>query len=95
MWGVERTLTWLAKYRKLTIRSDRRYGIREAFVHLGWHLIWSQLPGVRVVEGSLGAGDLTASRAYSGSLGQHLESQRRASTSLHSRTSSSFGAEWT
>jgi transposase len=38
-WVVERTLAWLAKYRRLTIRYERRDDIHEAFVHLGCSLI--------------------------------------------------------
>ena len=38
-WVVERTLAWLAKYRRLTIRYERRDDIHEAFLHLGCSLI--------------------------------------------------------
>ena len=43
-WGgsggvVECTLAWLAKYRRLTIRYERRDDIHEAFLHLGCSLI--------------------------------------------------------
>ena len=39
-WVVEMTLAWLlAKYRRLTIRYERRDDIHEAFVHLGCSLI--------------------------------------------------------
>jgi transposase len=38
-WVVERTLAWLSKYRRLTIRYERRDDIHEAFVHLGCSLI--------------------------------------------------------
>ena len=38
-WVVERTLAWLAKYRRLTIRYERRDDIHEAFLHLGCLLI--------------------------------------------------------
>jgi transposase len=34
-WVVERTLAWLAKYRRLTIRYERRDDVHEAFLHLG------------------------------------------------------------
>jgi transposase len=34
-WVVERTLSWIAKYRRLTIRYERREEIHEAFLHLG------------------------------------------------------------
>jgi transposase len=36
---VERTLSWLARYRRLTVRYERRAGIHEAFLHLGCSLI--------------------------------------------------------
>ena len=36
---VERTLAWLSKYRRLTIRYERRDDIHEAFLHLGRSLI--------------------------------------------------------
>ena len=38
-WVVERTLAWLAKYRRLTIRYERRADIHEAFLPLGCALI--------------------------------------------------------
>ena len=39
-WVVERTLlAWLAKYRRLTIRYERRDDIHEAFLDLGCSLI--------------------------------------------------------
>jgi transposase len=38
-WVVERTLAWLAKYRRLTIRYERRADIHRAFLHLGCALI--------------------------------------------------------
>jgi transposase len=38
-WIVERTLAWLAKYRRLTIRYEWRDYIHEAFLHLGCSLI--------------------------------------------------------
>ena len=38
-WVVERTLAWLTKYRRLTIRYERRDDIHEAFLHLGCSLI--------------------------------------------------------
>jgi transposase len=38
-WIVERTLAWLSKYRRLTIRYERRDDIHEAFLHLGCSLI--------------------------------------------------------
>jgi hypothetical protein len=36
---VERTLSWLGKYRRLTIRYERRADIHEAFLHRGRALI--------------------------------------------------------
>lgn len=38
-WVVERTLAWFAKYRRLTIRYERRDDIHEAFLSLGCSLI--------------------------------------------------------
>jgi IS5 family transposase len=38
-WIVERTLAWLSKYRRLTIRYERRDDIHEAFLYLGCSLI--------------------------------------------------------
>jgi len=38
-WVVERTLAWLAKFRRLTVRYERRAEIHEAFLHLGCALI--------------------------------------------------------
>src|SRR5215204_4700476 len=37
--SIERTLAWVAKYRRLTIRYERRKEIHEAFLHLGCSLI--------------------------------------------------------
>ena len=39
-WIVERTLAWLSKYRRLTIRYERRDDIHEGFLHLGCSLIY-------------------------------------------------------
>jgi transposase len=37
---VERTLAWLSRYRRLSVRYDeRRADIHEAFLHLGCSLI--------------------------------------------------------
>jgi hypothetical protein len=36
---VERTLAWLAKYRRLTIRYERRADIHQGFLSLGCALI--------------------------------------------------------
>jgi nicotinamidase/pyrazinamidase len=38
-WVVERTLAWLARYRRLAVRYERRSDIHEAFLHLGCSLI--------------------------------------------------------
>ena len=39
-WVVERTpLAWVGKYRRLTVRYERRDDIHEAFLHLGCALI--------------------------------------------------------
>ena len=38
-WVVERTLAWLNRYRRLTIRSERRGDIHQAFLPLGCALI--------------------------------------------------------
>lgn len=38
-WVVERTLAWLGRYRRLTVRYERRSDIHEAFLHLGCSLI--------------------------------------------------------
>jgi len=38
-WVVERTLAWLARYRRLSVRNERRADIHEAFLHLGCSLI--------------------------------------------------------
>jgi transposase len=38
-WVVERTLAWLARYRRLLVRYERRADIYEAFLHLGCTLV--------------------------------------------------------
>ena len=38
-WVVERTLAWLNRYRRLTVRYEKRADIHEAFLHLGCSLI--------------------------------------------------------
>lgn len=38
-WIVERTLAWLARFRRLTIRYERRADIHQAFLDLGCALI--------------------------------------------------------
>ena len=38
-WVVERTLAWLNRYRRLTIRYERRVDIHQAFLTLGCALI--------------------------------------------------------
>jgi transposase len=43
-WVVERTLAWLAQYRRLTVRYERRADIHRAFLSLGCALIcWNAL----------------------------------------------------
>jgi transposase len=43
-WVVERTLAWLNRYRRLTIRYERRADIHQAFLSLGCALIcWNYL----------------------------------------------------
>jgi hypothetical protein len=36
---VERTLAWLSRYRRLTIRYERLVAMHRAFLHLGCALI--------------------------------------------------------
>jgi transposase len=44
-WVVERTLAWLNRYRRLTVRYERRADIHQAFLSLGCALIcWNFLP---------------------------------------------------
>ena len=38
-WVVERTLAWLNRFRRLTVRYERRADIHEAFLHWGCALI--------------------------------------------------------
>lgn len=38
-WVVERTLSWLNRYRRLTVRYERRDDIHQAFLDLGCALI--------------------------------------------------------
>jgi transposase len=38
-WVVERTLVWLSRYRRLTVRYERRADIHHAFLTLGCSLI--------------------------------------------------------
>ena len=38
-WVVERTLAWLNRFRRLTVRYERRADIHLAFLHLGCSLI--------------------------------------------------------
>jgi transposase len=43
-WVVERTLAWLNRYRRLTVRYERRADIHQAFLSLGCSLIcWQTL----------------------------------------------------
>ncbi len=44
-WVIERTLAWLHRYRRLTIRYERRVDIHQAFLTLGCALIcFNRLP---------------------------------------------------
>jgi transposase len=44
-WVVARTLAWLNRYRRLTVRYERRADIHQAFLTLGCALIcWNALP---------------------------------------------------
>ena len=44
-WVVERTLAWLARYRRLTIRYERLVALHQAFLTLGCALIcFNHLP---------------------------------------------------
>jgi len=44
-WVIERTMAWLGRYRRLTIRYERRVDIHQAFLTLGGALIcFNQLP---------------------------------------------------
>ena len=43
-WVVERTLAWLALYRRLSVRYEQRADIYEAFLHLGCSLICLNYP---------------------------------------------------
>src|SRR5215207_7944477 len=40
--SIERTLAWLSKHRRLSVRYERRDDIHEAFLHLGCSLIRSE-----------------------------------------------------
>jgi IS5 family transposase len=43
-WGVERTLAWLNRYRRLTVRYERRADFHQAFLSPGCSLIcWQTL----------------------------------------------------
>jgi hypothetical protein len=53
-WVVEWALAWLAKFRRLTIRYERRDDIHEAFVLLRFLADLLQPSLVRVLKGSLG-----------------------------------------
>ena len=55
-WVVERTLAWLNRFRRLTVRYERRADIHQAFLTLGCALIcFNALPPV--LKGTLsGAG---------------------------------------
>jgi hypothetical protein len=53
MWVVEWALAWLAKFRRLKIRYERRDDIHEAFVLLGLFADLLQPSLVRILKGSL------------------------------------------
>jgi IS5 family transposase len=43
-WVAERTLAWLARFRRLTVRYERRADLHQAFLSLGCSLIcWQAL----------------------------------------------------
>lgn len=43
-WVVERTLSWLNRYRRLKVRYERRADVHQAFLDLGCALIcWNQV----------------------------------------------------
>jgi transposase len=43
-WVVERTLAWLARYRRLRVRDERRDDLHQAFLDLGCALVcWNVL----------------------------------------------------
>jgi transposase len=45
-WVVERTLSWLNRFRRLKVRYERRADIHQAFLLLGCALIcWQRLKG--------------------------------------------------
>jgi transposase len=45
-WVVERTLSWLNRFRRLKVRYERRVDIHDAFLLLGCALIcWNAVPG--------------------------------------------------
>ena len=49
-WVVERTMAWLHRFRRLTIRYERRADIHQAFLSLGCILIcWNYLKAPRRV----------------------------------------------
>ena len=43
-WVVERTISWLHRFRRLRIRYERRLDIHEAFLTLGCILICHRMP---------------------------------------------------
>ena len=40
-WVVERTLSWLNRFRRLKVRYERRADVHQAFLELGCALIWN------------------------------------------------------
>jgi transposase len=47
-WVVERTFAWLAQYRRLSVRWERRADIHRALLTLGCSMIrWKRLTAIR------------------------------------------------
>jgi transposase len=63
-WIVQRTLGWLSKYRRLTIRYERREDIHEAFLHLGCSLICLNYLTRWVLKGSLSPWSVSICSTY-------------------------------
>jgi transposase len=61
-WVVERTLSWLNRFRRLKVRYERRADIHQAFLALGCALIcWRELmAGEHSAQGDRGIGALSA-----------------------------------
>jgi transposase len=51
-WVVERTLSWLNRFRRLKVRYERRAEIHEAFLSLGCALVcWKQVQAAGGLSG--------------------------------------------